>query len=78
MDKPGGVIEVGAPADITVFDIDYQWTVDRNMFHSKSRNTPFHGFHVLKELFSILLPTERLFITESFNECSKNKGLLFF
>lgn len=42
----GGKIEVGAPADITVFDPDYQWTVDKNMFKSKSRNTPFHGFHV--------------------------------
>ncbi|MBP5202427.1 dihydroorotase [bacterium] len=46
MGLEGGKIEVGAPADITVFDPAYQWTVDKNMFKSKSHNTPFHGFHV--------------------------------
>jgi dihydroorotase len=51
MEKQGGTIEVGAPADITVFDPEYQWTVDRNMFHSKSKNTPFHGFHVKGAVF---------------------------
>lgn len=51
MEKQGGTIEVGAPADITIFDPDYQWTVDRNMFHSKSKNTPFHGFHVKGAVF---------------------------
>jgi dihydroorotase len=51
MNKQGGVIEVGAPADITVFDTNYQWTVDSNMFHSKSKNTPFHGFHVKGAVF---------------------------
>jgi dihydroorotase len=40
---PGGHLGVGAPADVTLVDPDRQWTVDSQRFHSKSRNTPFHG-----------------------------------
>jgi dihydroorotase len=40
--KTGGIAE-GAPADIIVFDPDMEWTVDRNSFASKGKNTPFHG-----------------------------------
>ncbi len=38
-----GVIEVGAPADLTVFDADRRWVVDPEAFYSKGRNTPFAG-----------------------------------
>jgi len=38
-----GVIAEGAPADIIVFDPDMEWTVDRDSFASKGKNTPFHG-----------------------------------
>jgi dihydroorotase len=41
-----GALREGADADITVFDISHAWTVDRNAFKSKSRNTPFHGWSV--------------------------------
>jgi dihydroorotase len=40
---PGGTLQVGAPADITVLDPDQSWTVDVQQFKSKSRNSPFHG-----------------------------------
>ena len=33
----------GAPADITVIDPERHWTIDKEKFKSKSRNTPFHG-----------------------------------
>lgn len=36
---PGGTLTVGAPADITVFDPDAEWTVDVSQFQSKSRNS---------------------------------------
>jgi dihydroorotase len=42
----GGALTEGGRADITLIDPEYQWTIDKNMFRSKSRNTPFHGFHV--------------------------------
>lgn len=31
-------------ADITLFDPQAKWTVDRTKFHSKGMNTPFHGW----------------------------------
>ena len=36
----------GNPADITIFDADRKWTIDKEQFKSKSRNTPFHGWEV--------------------------------
>jgi dihydroorotase len=40
---PGGTLEAGAVADVTVFDPAWEWTVDPARFVSKSRNTPFTG-----------------------------------
>lgn len=40
---PGGKVEVGGPADLTVFSAGKQVTVDPTTFRSKSRNTPFGG-----------------------------------
>jgi dihydroorotase len=39
----GGVLEVGAPADIAIVDLNEQWTVDPDKLQSKSRNTCFKG-----------------------------------
>ncbi|MCD7981224.1 MAG: dihydroorotase [Clostridiales bacterium] len=38
-----GVVEEGAPADLTIFDADREWVVDPEQFLSKGRNTPFAG-----------------------------------
>jgi dihydroorotase len=40
---PGGFLGAGAPADVTVFDPQWEWTVQPSAFLSKSRNTPFAG-----------------------------------
>jgi dihydroorotase len=40
---PGGTLAAGSPADVTVFDPAWEWTVDPKQFVSKSRNTPFTG-----------------------------------
>jgi dihydroorotase len=42
-DLPGGSLRDGMPADVTVFDPAWQWTVHPPAFLSKSRNTPFAG-----------------------------------
>lgn len=39
----GGKIEVGAPADLTVVDLNEEWTIDPADFVSKGKNTPFKG-----------------------------------
>ncbi|MEQ9569566.1 MAG: dihydroorotase, partial [Longimicrobiales bacterium] len=41
---PGGTLADGAPADVTVLDLDAAWTVDPGAFVSRSRNTPFAGW----------------------------------
>jgi dihydroorotase len=38
-----GTLAPGAPADVTVFSTEQQWTYDVNKSFSKSRNTPFNG-----------------------------------
>jgi dihydroorotase len=38
---PGGSLERGAPAHVTVFDPDLEWSVDATAFISKGRNTPY-------------------------------------
>lgn len=43
---PGGRIEAGHPADLTVIDPDVAWEIDATRFESKGRNTPFHGWSV--------------------------------
>ena len=35
-----------AGADVTIFDPNEEWVVDKEKFASKGRNTPFHGFTV--------------------------------
>jgi len=40
---PAGSLEVGALADITLFDPKKSWIVKPELFRSKSKNTPFGG-----------------------------------
>ena len=42
----GGDIEIGAPADFTVFDLDEKYTINPDDFVSLGRSTPFEGFEV--------------------------------
>ena len=41
-----GALSLGAPADVVIFDAEKKFNVDRNKFHSKSKNTPFHGWEL--------------------------------
>ena len=41
---PGGTVPEGAPGDVTLIDLEKQWTVELGGLHSKSRNTPFLGW----------------------------------
>lgn len=42
----GGVIKKGARADLVLIDLNYEWIIDSQKFHSKSKNSPFDGFKV--------------------------------
>ena len=39
-----GTLAPGAAGDVTLLDPDREWTVDKEQFASKGRNTPFHGW----------------------------------
>jgi dihydroorotase len=43
---PGGSLAPGAPADVTILDLERELTVDPARFHSRSRNTPFAGWRL--------------------------------
>ncbi len=45
-----GTIEVGAVADITIAEIDTQYTIDKQTFVSKGKNTPFDGMSVYGDI----------------------------
>ena len=41
-----GTLGLGAPGDVTLLDPQREWTVDKEKFASKGRNTPFHGWNL--------------------------------
>ena len=41
-----GTLAPGAPGDVTILDPGMAWTVDKDTFASKGRNTPFHGWNL--------------------------------
>lgn len=48
---PGGNLSPGMPADIVITDMDSEYTIDRETFVSKGRNTPFHGLKVYGRVY---------------------------
>ena len=44
LNLPGGNLAAGAPADVTILDLDAETVVEPLRFRSRSRNTPFGGW----------------------------------
>ena len=44
LNLPGGRLTAGAPADITILDLEAETVVEPARFRSRSRNTPFGGW----------------------------------
>jgi dihydroorotase len=55
---PGGSLEVGKPADITIIDVDKKWVVDPSAFASKGRNTPFTGWRLRGKAYATIVRGE--------------------
>jgi len=39
-----GSLHVGTDGDLTIIDLDKEWTIDENKLHSKNNVTPWHGW----------------------------------
>src|SRR5205823_697754 len=53
-----GTLKPGAVADVTIIDPKAEWTIDPNLFRSKSRNCPFAGWKVRGRAHAVLLNGE--------------------
>jgi dihydroorotase len=47
-------IKKGERANLTILDTNMEWTVDKNKFKSKSRNTPFDKFKLYCKPFAVI------------------------
>ena len=52
---PGGSLDKGSPADITIIDLDKKWVVDPDAFASKGRNTPFAGWRLRGKAYATIV-----------------------
>ena len=43
INEPAGRLKKGVRADLTLIDLDHEWTIECNSFQSKSKNSPFDG-----------------------------------
>ena len=43
---PGGNFNLGSRGDVTLLDVNKSWTVNPEIFRSKSKNTPFAGWEL--------------------------------
>jgi dihydroorotase len=61
---PGGTLQLGAPADITVIDSHFQWQVNPEHFKSKARNCPFKGHTLQGKAIQVFSRGRELFVDE--------------
>jgi len=57
----GGSLAVGTPADITIIDMDKEWTIDVEEFESKARNCPFQGWKLTGQVLTTLVAGKVVF-----------------
>jgi dihydroorotase len=58
----GGVIKKGARADLTIIDLNQEWQINPEEFHSKSKNSPFAGFKVKGRAIRTVVAGKSVFI----------------
>jgi dihydroorotase len=60
-----GTLEVGAPADVAIFDLHKEWTVDPAQFASKGKNTPLAGKTLKGKVMATFYMGQPVFMDES-------------
>ncbi|MGB4589600.1 MAG: dihydroorotase [Clostridiaceae bacterium] len=49
-----GALESGKMADITLIDLNKEWSIDKEKFESKGKNTPFDGYKVKGKVDTVI------------------------
>ncbi len=65
LNLPGGTLEEGGPADITILDPDASVTVRAAQFRSRGRNTPFEGWSLKGAVAATIVGGRPVFVNES-------------
>ncbi len=60
-----GTLEVGAPADVTIFDLHKEWVVDTTQFASKGKNTPLDGQTLKGKVMATLFQGNPVYMDDS-------------
>ena len=63
-----GTLKAGAPADVTIFDPDAEWTVDSSSFASKGKNTPLDGATLKGKVVATIVGGEVVYSTRDQNK----------
>jgi dihydroorotase len=60
-----GTLETGAPADVCIFDLHKEWTVDPEIFASKGKNTPLAGQTLRGKVMATFFAGRPVFMDEA-------------
>ena len=59
-----GTLKPGMDADLVLVDLDRRWTVDREAFFSKGRNTPYHAMGLRGKIMKTIVGGEIRYVGE--------------
>lgn len=65
----GGTLKEGSVADITIMDLDKEWTVDSSKFYTRGKATPYEGKHCKGKAVATML--EGKFVMRDGVVCTK-------
>lgn len=60
-----GTLTIGRPADITVIDPNFEWTVEKDKFFSRGKNTPFDGWKLKGKAVMTLVEGKVIYADET-------------
>jgi len=66
-----GTLEIDAPADICIFDLHKEWTVDVEKFASKGKNSPLNGQTLKGKVMSTIYMGNPVYMDEGMKIISK-------
>ncbi|MDU0938984.1 MAG: dihydroorotase [Clostridiales bacterium] len=72
--EKAGRLQVGAYADVTIFDPQAEYEIDSSKFFSKGKNTPFEGWHVKGSVRATFIDGRLVYSNHNGHEVLIEKG----